>query len=752
MTKHVQRLVWLVLPTLWACSETPSEVAWPSEVARPGGTEPVVTMLARLADESDPWIMVSESAARARILEARLGSLADPIMRRDLALRLGKEQLQAGETQAAIANFESLRDAADGEPTAAWWRRDIGAQLAIAYLRLAEQENCVAHHGASSCVFPLDAHARHGAVEGASKALHELKSLVAFDPRPDWVWLLNLAAMALGEDLSGVPPAWRLPAEVLASTGPMARFVDRAPAAGVATTGLSGGASMDDFDGDGLLDVVASSWGLRDPLRLFVNRGDGTFEQRIEAAGLLGEHGGLNVIHADDDNDGDLDLLVLRGAWQAKSGAFPNSLLRNRGNGIFDNRTREAGVLDFAPTQTAAWADFDGDGWLDLFVGFESFGGVATPCRLYRNNGPDASGEVTYTDVAPLVGLDLTGFVKGVTWGDYDNDGLPDLYVSRFGQPNLLFHNEGPSARHGGWPWHFVEVAAEAGTQEPIESFPTWFWDYDNDGWLDLLVAGYSGFEGQSLARVVEDMVGAGPRGSARQSLPRLYRNRGDGTFEDQTLAGGLDAVILAMGANFGDLDNDGWLDAYFGTGEPDLATLVPNRMFRGDGQGGFQDVTVAGGFGHLQKGHGVAFGDVDNDGDQDIYTVLGGAYEGDVYPNALFVNPGSDHHWLTLLLEGTRANRSAIGARVAVVLKTPSGRRVVHRMVGTGGSFGASSIQLEVGLDDATEVGEVVVRWPHRDARPMTYRGLALDAAFRLREGESEPQRLDRPRLNFER
>src|SRR6185295_783690 len=136
--------------------------------------------------------------------------------------------------------------------------------------------------------------------------------------------------------------------------------------------------------------------------------------------------------------------------------------------------------------------------------------------------------------------------------------------------------------------------------------------------------------------------------------------NKGDGTFEDVTKAAGLYKVIPAMGLNFGDLDNDGWLDFYLGTGNPEFSTLVPNRMFRNAGGKFFQEVTTATGTGQLQKGHGVGFADLDNDGDQDIYAVTGGAFTADNYRNALFLNPGNTNHWLKLKLEGTKSNRVA--------------------------------------------------------------------------------------------
>jgi hypothetical protein len=203
------------------------------------------------------------------------------------------------------------------------------------------------------------------------------------------------------------------------------------------------------------------------------------------------------------------------------------------------------------------------------------------------------------------------------------------------------------------------------------------------------------------------------------------------------------------MGANFGDLDNDGWLDGYLGTGAPDYRALLPNRMFRNDGGKVFQDVTTSGGFGHLQKGHAVSFADFDNDGDLDIFEVIGGYFEGDAYQSVLFENPGHGNHWISLELEGVKTNRSAIGARVRVRAAGPDGPRDIFRVVSAGGSFGDSPLRVHVGLGRATVIREVEIRWPVSEAA-QTFRDLPLDRSFHVREGDDRISPLRRKSFSF--
>jgi hypothetical protein len=249
-----------------------------------------------------------------------------------------------------------------------------------------------------------------------------------------------------------------------------------------------------------------------------------------------------------------------------------------------------------------------------------------------------------------------------------------------------------------------------------------------------------------NLGEVAADYLGLPNQGTT----PKLYHNNHDGTFTDVTKSAGLNHVLLTMGCNFGDLDNDGWLDFYLGTGEPSLGAIMPNRMYRNADGKLFQDVTTAGGFGHLQKGHAVGFADLDNDGDQDVFMVLGGAYPGDRARSALFLNPGNQNHWLKLKLEGTRSNRAAIGARIKVNVTTAAGARSIYKTVNSGGSFGSSPLRQEIGLGDARAIASVEVFWPASGIH-QNLTGFALDHAYRVRENSSEPVVWELKRIEFE-
>jgi hypothetical protein len=445
-------------------------------------------------------------------------------------------------------------------------------------------------------------------------------------------------------------------------------------------------------------------------------------------------------VQADYNNDGCIDVLVMRGAWLHNHGRFPLSLLRNNCDGTFTDVTAEAGLLGhYFPTQTAAWADVNNDGLLDLFVGNEidrehvGWPESAKSFELFLNNG-----DGTFTEVGARSGIRVGGMIKAAVFGDYDNDGRQDLYVSVLGKSNHLFRNVATGL--DGVP-QFVDVTEKAGVAEPTMSFTTWFFDYDNDGWQDLFVSGYSA----TMPNIVREYLGQ--KEQAKGERPRLYHNNRDGTFTDVSREMHLDQLLLTMGANFGDLDNDGYLDFYLGTGAPPLTTLVPNRMFRNDRGRVFQDVTTSGGFGNLRKGPAVAFGDIDNSGNQDVVEEMGGAYSSDRFWTSLYKNPGHGNHWVKLQLVGMRSNRFAVGARIRIVpVATEGAPPEIHRVVTSGGSFGASSLRPHVGLGPAAAIDLLEIKWPGSGLVQQFKGPLAADRTYQIREGQPEVKEVALP------
>ena len=195
-----------------------------------------------------------------------------------------------------------------------------------------------------------------------------------------------------------------------------------------------------------------------------------------------------------------------------------------------------------------------------------------------------------------------------------------------------------------------------------------------------------------------------------------------------------LEKSIFAMGANFGDLNNDGFLDFYLGTGSPDFDAVVPNRMFLNKGGKYFEEVTSAGGFGHIQKGHGIAFADIDQDGDQEIYALMGGAFQGDGFTNVLFENPGFGNNWITIALQGVSTNRSAIGTKIELMMDN---NQKIYHTVGTGGSFGSSSLQAEIGLGSAKSIKKLTVYW--QNSETTTFENVPVNQKIHITEGEKK-------------
>ncbi len=627
-------------------------------------------------------------------------------------------------------------------------------QLALAYLRLGEQENCIINHTSASCIFPLQPEGFHQKEEGSQKAIAHYTRILQENPDDLQArWLLNIAYMTLGQHPEGVPRAWLIAETSFRSEGEAKNFRDIAPAIGFDIRGLSGGLVVDDFTNDGYLDILISEWGQRDQLRFFVNNADGTFTENTQEARLSGLYGGLNMLQADYNNDGWLDVFILRGAWLGEYGNHPNSLLKNNGDGTFSDVTHSAGLLSLHPTQTASWNDFNRDGWLDIFIGNESSGAASFHrSELYLNQQ-----DGTFVNVAEEAGVAVNQigfrptahFIKGVASGDYNNDGWPDIYVStgsfNRGQ-NFLFRNEGLDEQG---QLSFKDVTQEAGLDTPMSTFTTWFFDYNNDGWLDIFAASYmrSGGQGAITEDVASEYLGI-PH-TAEKGF--IFRNNQDGTFSNVSEELGLDRIMYSMGANYGDFDNDGWLDFYLGTGNISLSSIMPNKLYRNAGGQGFQDVTAAAGVGHLQKGHAVSFADLDHDGDQDLLMSMGGAFQGDIYQNAFFLNPyENEHHWISLELSGEKTNRSAIGTLLTLTIEEDGRERKIYREVSSGGSFGASPLRVEVGLGNAAVVKELEINW--LNSGKQRFEQLKADQFYTIKEGENTVETRDLKQLHFER
>ena len=553
------------------------------------------------------------------------------------------------------------------------------------------------------------------------------------------------------------------------------------------------GVSVGDFDGDGLDDLyVSQPEGL--PNRLFRNKGNGTFEDVTEAAGLAVLDRTSESLFADVDNDGDQDLILL-----TRSGPL---LFLNDGKGHFTNdpdafhfKKRLQGSLT-----SAAMADHDRDGFLDLylcaygyFIGVsEDKAGPPAPYHDALNGSPNVllrnDGHGHFTDVTDEVGLDENNdrFSFAPAWADYDEDGWPDLLVANdFGRKNL-YHNEG--MKNG--KIHFKDVAAPAGVEDYGAGMSATWLDYDNDGHLDIYTGNMWTAAGQRVTAQPSFMPKAPPeirevyRRHARGNS--LFRNRGDGTFEDVTLRAGAEFGRWAWSSDHFDFDNDGWEDLYVvngmftRTGDEEAVdvdsffwrqvvaqsplTRVPgtpyddgwratnrllvtngsqatherNVFLRNNGRGGFDEVSGSVGLDLDQDGRSFAVLDYDLDGDPDLVLMA---------PRSspqlrLFRNDYPERNAaLALRLTGTRSNRDAVGARVTV--ETDQLRRTKTIEVGSG-FLSQHSKELLFGLGKSHRIVKMTIVWP--SGLVQTLADVALGHRIWIEEGKapvrSEPFR----------
>ena len=635
---------------------------------------------------------------------------------------LGLAQLMAyvGDLESAMPHYQgAYQMARSGVPQAILQMQQT---LGLAHLHKAEMDNDIYRAAGDLCLIPPRSGAAMKKTDDLDRAVQLF--LEFLEKKPDDLevrWALNLAVMMAGKYPDGIPARFLIPPSAFASREDVGRFVDVAPETGLNVFATAGGVIVDELAGDGRFDVMTSNFFSCGPLHYFANNGDGTYTERTAAAGLANQLGGLNIIQTDYDNDRCQDVLVLRGGWEV---AQRKSLLKNNCNGTFTDVTVEVGLAKPATSsQTAVWTDINNDGLLDLFIGNED-----SRAQLFLNKGG------RFEDIASAAGVNRLTYAKGVASADYDNDGFADLYVSNYDGNNILYRNNHDNT--------FTDTTTRSGAVGPGRGFATWFFDYDNDGWMDLFATSYF----MSIDETARTYLGL-PHNAATL---KLYHNQRNGTFRDVTSETGLLKVFMPMGANFGDLDNDGFLDIYMGMGNPSFGSMAPHVLLRNENGQRFVDVTTASGTGELHKGHGVAFVDLDNDGDQEIVAETGGATPADSHTMRVFENPGHDNDWVALKLVGTKSNRAGIGARIQLTVENEGqGRRSIHRMVTSGGSFGAAPLEQHVGIGKMARIVDVEVWWPTTNTR-QRFTNIEKNQVFAITEFDPNPKRLEREKVRL--
>jgi hypothetical protein len=540
-----------------------------------------------------------------------------------------------------------------------------------------------------------------------------------------------------------------------------------------------GGITAVDYDNDGLYDLFIPD-GVES--KLYRNRGDGTFEDVTEQAGLAGLDGVSVALFADYDNDGFKDLFVSR--------TFkPNQLFHNNGDGTFTDVTRQSGIGADCCTTVAAWADYDNDGFLDLYVGRYIDPRKDIPTTFYARNGePNQlyhnNGDGTFTNVTEKAGVGDRGLCLGVVWGDFNDDGYPDLYViNDFGR-KTLYRNNGNGT--------FTDITIRSNTLAYGAGMSASFVDYDNDGRFDFYVthirSEHAWFaETPTIRRHILRSLTEGTWKSdwpvyleiVRQtglnfleafqqmaSGNTLLRNLGNGTFQNVTEKANANPPGWFWGACFADFDNDGWQDVYAANGwvynqpgtELELEFLYNvvvhqrlyksgvlfdparfgdsswhgwqrNRYLRNNRDGTFSEIGHATGSDLLLNSRGVAVADFWNRGVMDI-AVAASTDRHALLKNVAVLN----RNWLEIELVGTVSNRDAVGTRVTLY----AGGLQQSREVVLGDSYGSqSSLRLHFGLDQCDKADKLIVRWPCSKL-VQTFENVAANRIIQITEGES--------------
>ena len=492
-----------------------------------------------------------------------------------------------------------------------------------------------------------------------------------------------LASRSLGGYPPHVPQQFRM--ELKAGyEQPRVRFENIASKIGMDKICAGRGTAIFDYNNDGLQDIVVTA--AHAGCTLYRNNGDGTFSDVSTGSGLDECINGFVIIAGDYDNDGYQDLLVTRLGFYYGDIA----LYHNNGDGTFTDVTEKAGLSSWGPSYCASWVDYDCDGKLDLFVNYNLGGMFDRRCqnRLFRNNG-----DGTFTDVTKESGLANIFTTIGSCWGDYNNDGYPDLFVSSgIGRPQL-FRNNGDGT--------FTDVSMEAGLTDYVVGTTCCFADYNNDGLLDIVQ--YSWADHEDVIYTMKN--GQGPEDGAPLVI---YHNNGDGTFTAKTRELGLTGCWGTMSGSMGDVNNDGYIDLLLGNGSPRMERLEPFVLLENDG-GRFRNTTFAAGLPFSGKSHGTNCGDLFGDGRLSIIIAAGGAYPGDLMQTAVHCPVALPGNYLNVRLRGVKSNRDGNGARLTLYV---GGKRQIREAT-NGSSFGCLPIEQHFGVGTATEIEVLEIRWP---------------------------------------
>ena len=525
------------------------------------------------------------------------------------------------------------------------------------------------------------AHFRAGRFEPAVK-----DGVAAMDADPSneraraWLWL---SSQSLGGYPEAVPDEYRMEMKVGHAPSTI-QYEDIAARIGLDKTSAGRGTAVFDYNNDGFLDIVITA--AHGGCNLYRNNGDGTFTDVSVESGLDTCVNGFVVTAGDYDNDGFVDLFVTRMGFYVGEG----TLFHNNGDGTFTDVTQKAGIRTWGPGFTASWVDYDCDGYLDLFIA-NNLGGLfdrRIPNRLFHNNG-----DGTFTEVTETAGIASAFPTIGSAWGDYNNDGYPDLFISSGLGRAQLYRNNGDGT--------FTEVGLQAGLTDLVIGSTCFWCDYDNDGWLDIMQFAWSDHED-----VVETMrTGRGPEDG---SISRIYHNNRDGTFSKRSREIGIDGCWGTMSGNFGDLNNDGHLDFLLGNGSPRMDRLEPLILLENDGLK-FHNVTFSAGLPFVGKSHGTNCADLFGDGRLSVIVAAGGAYPGDLLTTSIYRPKQLLGNYLNVRLKGTNSNRDAIGARITLL----SGDKRQMREVGGGTNFGCLHGEQHFGLGKLSTIDALEIRWP---------------------------------------